>query len=173
MKKLSTLLLLFALLGCSPLTNLHVEQTYDPGTDISKLKTFTWVDRESKGVRDPHYQQTLKDSVLAVLIEKGYVQASHQADFIVAAYINLEKKNYTIEDTSNLKRTVRSSDGQPIHVKIEEGGIFVSFLEKATQTNFFRGMAKSQLDRTLSPKKIDQQIQMATKEILKDFPESK
>ncbi len=172
MKKTIFVLLFFLLFGCSVARVPLIEKKYDDTVDISQLHTFAWKNAGNNGTIDPRYDRTLRTSVEDILAGKGYRQTNEAPDMWVDAVLGLETKSVNIDGTY-LKSNISTSKTQPITVHIDEGDISIVFSEAASGKVIFRGLAKSEIDHSLSPAKREQRIENTVHQMLEDFPSRK
>ncbi len=170
MKKLFCCTLILLLVSCSTTKIPYVDNSYDPATNFSNLKTFSLDTADSDQKINPRYLEALRFATRARLEEKGLTLVKSQPDFLVSVGINKAIKTTTIEDASYLKRNLRSSDGKPIVLKIAQGSVFITMSNPISKKLIFGGIAKSEINRANSSVQREERIALAVREILKDFP---
>ena len=170
MNKIIFLFLFFFLFGCSVARVPLIEKKYDTTIDLSQLHTFSWKEKKVNKQIDSRYYQCLKTTVQEILIKKGYQQAPEKPDVWVDAMLGLKTKSVNIDGTY-LKSNISTSKGKkPITVEMEEGDLSIVFTEAASGKEIFQGIAKSEIDHSLSPEKKEQRIINTVQQMLEDFP---
>jgi hypothetical protein len=170
MKRFACIFLIFLATACSPTKIPFVQQTFDSKTDLSQLHTFSFKDDNAVKGTNPRYQNALRAALQTNLEHKGFQLVSNRADFWVDARLNLETKTTVIEDASYLKSNLRSSDGKPVILKVQQGAVLVNFINQTSEELFFQGLAKSEINHANSPEKREQRIALAVEQILENFP---
>lgn len=170
MKRLGCILLILVFAACSMAKIPFVQQTFDSNTDLSQLHTFSFKNENPEKSLSTRYQNALHVALQACLERKHFQLVSDQPDFWVDARLNLETKTIVIENASYLKSNLRSSDGKPVILNVQQGSILVNFINQKTGELFFQGLAKSEINHANSPEKREQRIALAIEQLLDGFP---
>ncbi len=169
MKKYILCFLVLLLFGCSVARVPLIEKKYNSSVDLSRLHTYSLKKTEPEKQIDARYYQSMETTIQKILSEKGYQETAEKPDFLVDARLGLTSKAVNI-DGAYLKNSISTAQNQPISVKIEQGDLSIIFIEVASGKEIFRGMAKSEIDHSLSPAKKEQRIVNTVQQMLEDVP---
>jgi hypothetical protein len=150
--------------GCS---GIDVAHDYDPMTDFSKLKTWTWVPpKEVKEDVVPKISgltdNRIRGAIETELNAKQYQKVeSGTADFLVRYAVNVGQR---IEDYSG-----NGWYGNDLYV-YTQGTLIIDMLSGKDKRLLWRGSARTQVEYNMTPQERDERIKEAVHMIMEDFP---
>jgi hypothetical protein len=166
--KIAKLLLLTCALAVASAFAAETRSDYDRAVDLTKLKSFTFVDQSRRLAGDPLASNKLADKRLHAAIEnnleaQGMRKEGTEADFVVAYSVTVTKKP-RISGTGY--GPFRFNGGQ-IWVDDEiEGDAMVDFLDPQTGDLIWRGYIRATIGK---PEKSEKQINDAIKKLVDKF----
>ncbi len=176
MRRLIPMLALIAAAGCTP--PLTVDSDYDPSTEFSKYKTWTWLpgSKPSEKDIDNLSEQRLRSAIEAELPKRGLTKADTGADLSVTFRISIQHKI----ESSNASVGIGYGWG-PAHVGVsksptrsyDEGTLILDLVDPKTKTLVWRGTAKGTVHKDYSPEERQERIQNAVAHLLQDYPPTK
>ena len=164
--------LALAVAGCS---QFQVRSGYDPGADLSRLHTWSWLPLDQAApadqrVLDPYIDTRIRDAVAMELRTKGYAPAGSAApDFLL---------NYRIAtgpaDVPNgdYERAWSGWAGAATIYRDshDDGTLYLGIVAPASQRNIWRGAASARLLPFISVEERAQRVDDAVHQILARFP---
>lgn len=165
---------LIAIVGCGG-PGLTRDSDYEPSTDFSKYKTWTWMAtaKPSEKDIDPISYKRIQDAIEAELPMRGLAKAGEGADLSVTFQISVQHKI----KQSNASVGVGYGWG-PAHVGVskspsrewDEGTLILDLVDPKTKTLIWRGTAKGTVDPNASPEERKAGIRDAVGYLLEDYP---
>ena len=153
MRNLSTCLvlgLMVSILNCSPVYNVSHE--YDAKVDFTRLKTYNWLSKRSKGA----IQRGFEDAINTQLEANGYRMTLENPDFIIDASIR-----------SNQIRLRASGGGTDSYLGQT---LVLRFMDAKSNKVLRKGEAMGMLNANYTSEELNELVSEAAKEILKKFP---
>jgi len=177
------LIVLFLAAGCS---TVQVKNEVSPGTDFSRLKTFSWLaqtENPSDDIRinNEFVINTVQAAVEKNLQKKGFTRVEDgQGDFVISWFGAIEQK-LNAESITHFYRPYGygalyrdpkwNSDPTKMNVsEYEQGTLIFDFLDPKTQTLIWRGSGSDRLKENQSESQVKYNINAAVSQILADFP---
>jgi len=161
------------LIGCSSIYDISYD--YDRTADFSILKTYNWLPIPETSNMNSLDLIRIKKAVRAELNAKGLKKASHKPGFLIAAHlgtkdrINARPWGYGYGPYGRYWGGHWGFGGVSVY-QYEEGTLIIDFVEPSSKNLFWRGAAKSEIDKATTPEKRDKMINEAVQKILKNFP---
>ncbi len=154
--------------GCSPISVSH---DYDPQTNFSNLKTFSWLPFPEKTVFNQLVVERIKKAVTAELSFKGLSQNSQRPDFLIAMY-GATKEKLDINDWgyNDGPRALGWGERNIDVRQYTEGTIILDFIDPKSRNLIWRGEAKAAIDPNASPDKRRKRINEGVAKLLASFP---
>lgn len=176
MSRLIPLVMLAAVAGCTP--QLTLDTDYDPGTDFSKYKTWTWLagSKPSEKDVDSLTQQRIQGAIEAELPKRGLAKAAEGADVTAAFHISVQRKIESSPATLSL-----GYGWGPAHVGVsksptktwDEGTLVLDLVDAKTKTLLWRGTAVGTVHPDSSPEERQQRIHTVVAQLLEGYPPRK
>jgi len=176
MRRLVPMLALLAAAGCTK--PLNVDSDYDPATEFSKYKSWTWLPgaKPSEKDIDSLSEQRIRAAIEAELPRHGLAKAGDGADLSVTFQISIQHKI----DSSPATVGVGYGWG-PAHIGVsksptksyDEGTLVLDLVDAKTKTLVWRGTAKGTVHKDYSPEERQAHIQDAVALLLEDYPPRK
>ena len=139
-----------SILNCSPVYN--VSHDYDAKVDFTRLKTYNWLSKRSKGATE----RIFEDAINSQLEAKGYRMTVENPDFIIDASIR-----------SKQIRLRASGGGTDTYL---EEILVLRFMDGKSNRVLWKGEAKGMLYAQYTSEELNELVNEAAKEILKKFP---
>jgi hypothetical protein len=170
------------LAGC---TQLQTGSEIKDATDVSALKTYSWlhdVDKPAEDVRlnDPKIRQTVRTAVEQSLSSKGYEQVDRrQADFLVTWFGAIEKKIkkenidhfYAPYGYGTLYRDpVLNTESPRTILEYEKGTIIIDIVDPKSQKLIWRGSGSGRLAEDQPEQTVLRNLNRSVTKILAPFP---
>ncbi len=159
-------------ISCS--SSMKVQTDYDPTVNIAAIKTYHWLEKPREtpdSAREALTENTLLDkrvkkAVNIQLIALGLQMEKDNPDVLVTYYIGLQDK-VDVQRTGGgfHGRRGRFSGGMVYVDKYKEGTLIVDVLDAESQEIIWRGIAFVKLDNDLKPKKVEEKLSKAIKQM--------
>ena len=175
--------LLFVCAACS---TLSVNTDYNPAYDLTKLRTYAWLDNGQVPSNDARINNDLiidrvRTAVENTLAAKGYVKTeAASADFMVS-WLGAIDKTLQVETIDHfyspygygaLSRDPfwNGAMQTPTAREYETGTLVVDILDPKQHKLIWRSTGKDQLSSKKDPEAVTEGINKAITAIMKDFP---
>jgi len=177
MRRLIAALVLVSAAACGgpPLT---VDADYNPDTDFTKYKTWSWMAAAKPNEKDIDSisQQRIKDAIDAELPTRGIKKVEDGGDLTVTYQISVQHKI----KQSNASVGVGYGWG-PAHIGVskspsreyDEGTLIVDLVDPKTKTLVWRGSAVGTVNPDASPEERKARIREAVGYMLEGYPPPK
>ena len=179
----SLILILLIFAGCS---TIQVKNNYNPKTDFSRLKTYSWLhdkDQPSENVRinNDLVKSTVRSSVEETLNTKGFVKTGRdKADFLITWFGAIEQKIkkesidhfYAPYGYGTLYRDPywNSQPNIASVTEFEKGTLVFDFLDPAAHTLLWRGSGSDEVIEGRPEAEVKRNLKEAVVKILAGFP---
>jgi uncharacterized protein DUF4136 len=169
---------MFALLSTiTACSTIDVASDYDPKTNFSAYRIYSWLPREEQATTDPRLQSSLlhsriRDAVDAQLTSKGLRQEpTANPDLLVAYHVALQGKldvttapNYPYGPSSWGATTTT-------YVRqYEEGSLILDLIDASNRQLVWRGSARAEVKPDASPQEKQKRLNEAVQRILERYP---
>ena len=158
---------------CAACTTVELSTDYDPETDFSRLRTWSFADPTPTG--DPRLDSSLVRTRILQAVEselavKGYGRAvGIEPDFLVDSHVALSREL----DVRTLHHTRAGghwgTSGISVR-EVERGSLVLDFLDPQSRDLLWRGVAQARVDRNDTPEQRTQRIREAVALLLQRFP---
>ena len=181
-RRLIPIIMLVAItLGCS---GVRVNQDYEPGTNLTALRTYRWKSPTQAKTGDPRIDNPLRDQRIRAavdrqLADKGLVKTEDKdPDFLVHYQNTLRQK---IESTGTSggfgfgvgsygrRGTIAIGTGNDVR-EYDEGSLVIDFLDPTSDNLLWRGSGNQRYREYQDPEKVTRDIDTLVVTILKQFP---
>jgi len=185
MLRLSILSMLAAVLiaGCS---TIQVKSSYNPKTDFSGLKTYSWLRDNDKPSDDERINNELVVEAVRAAVEKdlqakGFQKnVTGQPDFVITWFGAIEQKIRTENIDHFYARYGYGAlyrdpywNTQPTTVEVgeyEQGSLIFDFLDPKGHELIWRGVGSDRIKEGQSDTQVKNNISAAVTQILANFP---
>ena len=158
------------LLVCGFVAAQDIKTNYVPGTDLSKYKTYKWVNIEGAQKPDDILDQQIRQAVDAQLASKSFTKtADEKADLYVGYQVSItQQTEWNAYGTGGRRwgggmATATSST-------IQIGTLGLDVYGMGEQKLLWRGSATKTLNPSKDPQKNQERLNKAVAKLLKDFP---
>lgn len=171
MKQVGLLVVLvFFGLSCA----MKVHTSFDEKIDFSTYKTFCWLQGCEFTFTGPDYLKdqisitSIKEVIIREMIQKGYVQDSSNADFLIDFHLTVENKQSIIRryDENYVELYEPLPEDEIYHYM--EGAIVIDIVDQKSGRMVWRAHVRSHLEN--KPNIPEGQAENAVVQALKDFP---
>ncbi|HZE98826.1 MAG TPA: DUF4136 domain-containing protein [Planctomycetota bacterium] len=160
--------------GCGG-PRLTVDSDYEPSTDFSKFKTWSWMAgmKPSEKDIDSITQKRIREAIEAELPKRGIPKVDDGGDLSATYQISIQRKI----ETSSASVGVGYGWG-PAHIGVsksptrtyDEGTLVLDLVDPKTKTLIWRGTAKGTVSPDTSPEERQEHIREAVAYLLEDYP---
>ena len=169
--------LLIAVIGCSPLT---VNYDYDTAADFTAMKTFGWMPPAGNAVSDDLLVKRIRNAVNVQLLAKGRTEVPENPDFLIAMQLS-GKTTYggstgvgaSVGIPVGRAGTISVGGGKSKPHEKTEGTLVLDFMDAKTQSLVWRATATAAVAPKASPEEQQERINKVIAEMLSRFPPKK
>jgi hypothetical protein len=167
--------LLQAISGCAP--SVKVSTDYDRAADFSSYKTYALIDVIARGEVSELNGDRIMKAIRENMKNKGYTEASVDADLMVNAVTVVKSKQAVTANTNyygygGIYRPYGywNSGGSVSFSTYDyvDGSLIIDIVNNKTQKLLWQGIGNAEVDK--KPGNPDEFIQYAVKKIMKGFP---
>lgn len=159
---------LFSLRCAPPVKVIH---DYDTQYNFARLKTYKWMPNPDKKQKRSFQIRRFSNAVDNGLKEKGFELVNRQPDFLIALHGGTQTKANVTHYGYSYGPYWRGRRVAVSHYK--EGTIALDFVDAKSKELIWRGVAKSVVNRSLSPEQQDVLFNKIAKQLLAKFPPKK
>lgn len=173
------LVVILALVACSQKgfnSNLHIDPRPVPGVDWSQYKTWSY-GRQGEYVMtgypildQPQFRKAVTDHVIEEMAKIGYQHVDENPDMLIMFHVLVEDRY----DEAKLNPAYKDFDMQWAQESKDdtwtEGTLMMFALDAKTGTQIWSSTAQAELDKYSNYETKKQRFNLATTELIKDFP---
>lgn len=185
--KILVIITIFSLIGCSGIT---VSTDYDPNSDFSELKTFTWLSipnlAQSHDARlaNPIMDTRIKSAIEKQLQRQGFTQQELNSDFLINYNVTTEDKiSIHIYNTYagygpgwgwkpgyGHRGARQYGYTEAITSEYQEGTLIIDVVDPNTNQLMWRGLGSKRIPSATNSKGLNKLINNIVHNVLKNFP---
>jgi len=172
--------LLCTLVACA---GVRVSQDYDATTDFTAFRTYDWFPGERQltgegGIAQPFLEERIQAAVRRELAERGYEKVTGRTpDFYVNYHVSVQQKlttsgvnvGYGVGSYGSRGGVGVGMRTNPVR-QYDEGTLIIDFVDGGTRKLVWRGTGSKALSSNPTPENTTATVDVATREILKQFP---
>jgi hypothetical protein len=172
--------LLCTLLACA---GVRVSQDYDATTDFTAFRTFDWFPGERQltgegGIAEPFLEQRIQTAVGRELSARGFEKVtSRTPDFYVNYHVSVQQKlttsgvnvGYGMGSYGSWGGVGVGMRSNPVRT-YDEGTLIIDFVDGGSRKLVWRGTGSKALSSNPTPENTTATVDVAAREILKQFP---
>lgn len=171
-------------LGCS---GVQVSQDYEPGANLTTLRTYQWKSSNQEKTGDPRIDNPLRDERIRAavdrqLTDKGFVKTENQKPDFLVLYQNILRQKIESVGTSGgfgfgigsfgRHGSIALGTGNDVR-EYDEGSLVIDFLDPDSNDLLWRGSGIQRYREYKDPEKATRDINTLVETILKQFPPQK
>lgn len=173
MNKLVISLMMILLSGCA----LQVKTYQKPGTDISKYKTWCWMEGCEVTYQGPeeYYNEealmSISDAIGEQMAQKGYIRNDEEQDLLVNFYLIMEMREQEVVEPNYEGMSMNMQwlpQVYPKYVRYLKGSLVIDIIDRRESELLWRGNVIKYLE--LYPTLDKVAIKNAIAQAMKKFP---
>jgi hypothetical protein len=164
-------------LGLAACSSVSISSDYDPSTDFSSYKDYTWYSGESMPgdalAADPLLQRSVIAAIDKALAARGFKKVDEEeADFVVVTHAGMkEKMRVTDWGSYGWYDPWWGPYGGRVDVSYyDEGTLVIDFVDSKEKQLTWRGLAKGTVRNEPSSAERQERLEKLVTDILADFP---
>jgi len=176
--------ILFALSVSGTVLAQDVRFNSDPAADMSKYKTYRWVEHPDSKQVDPAVLRQLGQAFDTQLAKKGLQRVTGEPSDLVIVFqlaTGQEKLLTTFTNEYDLGpdwrpvwyRTAGSTGAMPDASKVYSGQVVLDMYDTATKHLVWRGMVSKTLDPKVKPAQQEKNVAKAAEKLMAKYPPPK
>ena len=159
-------------LGMAACSTLELNTDYNPGTDFSKYKSFSF--REGARPRNPQAARSVQYAVELALGEKGLRSVESGGDLLIYGHFVLDEKlqveSYGYATTGWYGYGWGGAVTTTTVRKIPVGTLMLDLVDASSKTLVWRGIVKDEISTDLYPEEREKKAIRIAKDLFAGYP---